>query len=90
MPLALEELVKIQLFERCASSAAFEFFTKAVASDANGKAEFLDSIETAAQKAEKYEPPHASWTGQFYGMLGKCVPRFQRCGHCLAALLKNN
>lgn len=75
MPLALEELVKIQLFERCASSAAFEFLTKAVASDANGKAEFLDSVETAAQKAEKYEPPHASWTGPFYEQWVKLAPR---------------
>lgn len=75
MPLALDELVKIQLFERCASSAAFEFLTKAVASNPDGKAEFLDAVETAAQKAEKYEPPHASWTGPFYEQWVKLAPR---------------
>lgn len=66
MPLALQELVKLQLFERCASSAAFEFLAKSVASSADGKATFLASVEKAAQAAEKYEPPHPSWTGDFY------------------------
>lgn len=75
MPLALEELVKIQLFERCASSIAFEFFTKAVASDADGKAEFLTKIETAAAIAEEYVPPHPSWTGSFYEQWVKLSPR---------------
>lgn len=66
MPLALQELVKLQLFERCASSAAFEFLAKSVASSSDGKATFLASVEKAAQAAEKYEPPHPSWTGDFY------------------------
>ena len=66
MPLALQELVKLQLFERCASSAAFEFLAKSVASSADGKAVFLADVEKAAQSAEKYEPPHPSWTGDFY------------------------
>lgn len=75
MPLALEELVKVQLFERCASSAAFEFLTKAAASSPDGKAVFLKVLESAAQKAEKYEPPHASWTGDFYEQWVKLNPR---------------
>jgi predicted KAP-like P-loop ATPase len=75
MPLALEELVKIQLFERCASSAAFEFFTKAVASGADGKAKFLTGLEAAAEKAEEYVPPHPSWTGPFYEQWVKLNPR---------------
>lgn len=75
MPLALEELVKLQLFERCASSAAFEFLTKAVAANPDGKAEFLTALEDAAQKGEKYEPPHASWTTPFYEQWLKLAPR---------------
>ncbi|SEK06056.1 KAP family P-loop NTPase fold protein [Paraburkholderia diazotrophica] len=75
MPLALEELVKVQLFERCASTAAFEFLTKAVAANPEGNAEFLTALEDAAQKAEKYEPPHPSWTGQFYEQWLKLAPR---------------
>ena len=66
MPLALEELVKVQLFERCASSAAFEFFAKSVASSPDGKPAFLTDVEKAARSAEKYVPPHPSWTGDFY------------------------
>jgi predicted KAP-like P-loop ATPase len=66
MPLALEELVKVQLFERCASSAAFEFLAKSVAASSDGKAAFLADVEKAAQSAEKYEPPHPSWAGDFY------------------------
>ncbi len=75
MPLALEELVKVQLFERCASSAAFEFLTKAVAENPDGNAEFLTAMEDAAQTAEKYEPPHPSWTGPFYEQWLKLAPR---------------
>lgn len=75
MPLALEELVKVQLFERCASSAAFEFLTKAVAANPDGHAEFLAAVEDAAQKAEKYEPPHPSWAGPFYEQWLKLAPR---------------
>lgn len=75
IPLALEELVKIQLFERCASSAAFEFFTKAVVSSAEGKADFLTDLEAAAEKAEEYVPPHPSWTGPFYEQWVKLNPR---------------
>ncbi|QFZ84328.1 NTPase KAP [Variovorax paradoxus] len=75
MPLALEALVKVQLFERCASSAAFEFLTKSVAENPDGNAEFLNAVEDAAQKAEKYEPPHPSWTGPFYEQWLKLAPR---------------
>jgi predicted KAP-like P-loop ATPase len=74
MPLALEELVKIQLFERCASSSAFEFLTKAVASNVEGTAHFLTEIEDAAKKGEAYTPPHASWTGEFYEQWVKLNP----------------
>lgn len=66
MPLALQELVKVQLFERCASSAAFEFLAKSVASNSDGKPAFLSEVERAAQSGEKYTPPHPSWTGDFY------------------------
>jgi len=75
MPLALEELVKVQLFERCASSAAFEFLTKSVASGPDGEARFLAAVEKAAQSAEKYEPPHPSWTGDFYEQWVRLNPR---------------
>ncbi|MDN7535465.1 hypothetical protein [Burkholderia orbicola] len=42
--IAIEQLVKVQLLERVASPAAFEFFVKAVASSLNGEAEFLEAL----------------------------------------------
>lgn len=75
MPLAIEALVKVQLLERCASSAAFEFFSKAVAGDEEGKAAFLKGIEDAAAKGEAYAPPDFSWTGPFYEQWAKLSPR---------------
>jgi len=75
IPLALEELVKVQLFERCASSSAFEFLIKAVAVSPDGKAQFLTAVEDAAKKGEKYEAPHPSWTGSFYEQWLKLAPR---------------
>lgn len=75
MPLALQEMVKIQLFERCASATAFEYLTKAVASNPDGKAAFLGPLETAAQEAEKYEPPNASWADEFYEQWVKLSPQ---------------
>ncbi|MFY3533274.1 MULTISPECIES: KAP family P-loop NTPase fold protein [Achromobacter] len=78
MPLALEQLVKIQLFERCSSSAAFEHLTKAVAAHPDGYADFLDALEDAATKGEPYEPPHPSWTGPFYEQWLKLAPRLAK------------
>ena len=75
IPLANEELVKVMLFERCASTTAFAFLTKAVASSEDGKADFLSKVETAAETAERYEPPHPSWTGAFYEQWVKLSPR---------------
>lgn len=75
MPLAIEALVKVQLLERCASSAAFEFFSKAVAGNEEGKAAFLRSVEDAAAKGEAYVPPDFSWTGPFYEQWTKLSPR---------------
>lgn len=78
MPLALEHLVKIQLFERCASSAAFEHLTKAVAASPEGYADFLVALEDAATKGEPYEPPHPSWASPFYEQWLKLAPRLAR------------
>ncbi len=75
MPLAWEDLVKVQLFERCASTAAFDFLNKAVATSPDGKPAFLAALETAAQSAEKYEAPDPSWSGDFYEQWVKLNPK---------------
>jgi predicted KAP-like P-loop ATPase len=66
MSVGLEELVKLQLFERCASSAAFDFLMHAVSSDDEGKPAFLGTLETSASKGEAYAPPNSSWAAPFY------------------------
>lgn len=85
MPIAVEQLVKVQLLERVASSAAFEFFVKSVASNPDGKAEFLDALERAAQADEGYVTPHSSWSTPFYQQWVRLSPRLG--GSDLRALL---
>lgn len=75
MPIAVEQLVKVQLLERVASPAAFEFFVKAVASNPDGKAEFLEALERAAQGDEEYAAPHPSWSTSFYRQWVRLSPR---------------
>lgn len=75
MTLPFAEFVKVQLLERCASDPAFEFLTKAVAASADGKAAFLESLEQAAGKGEKYESPDASWSAPFYEQWVKLSPQ---------------
>ncbi|WP_321845844.1 KAP family P-loop NTPase fold protein [Paraburkholderia bannensis] len=85
MPIAIEQLVKVQLLERVASPAAFEFFVKAVASSLDGKAEFLEALEAAAQADQEYVPPHPSWATPFYQQWVRLSPRL--AGSDLRALL---
>jgi len=85
MPIAIEQLVKVQLLERVASPAAFEFFVKAVASSLNGEAEFLEALEVAAQADDEYVAPHPSWSTSFYQQWVRLSPRL--AGSDLRALL---
>ncbi len=78
MPLAIEALVKVQLLERCASSAAFEFFTKAVATGEDGRAEFMATAENAAAAGEPYAAPDLSWKDPFFEQWIKLAPRLAR------------
>lgn len=65
MGIAFEELVKLQLFERCASPRAFEFLAKKVSESDNGKVEFLIEIEEKLKGGEEYEAPDQSWKDPF-------------------------
>lgn len=60
------ELVKFQLFERCASSAAFDYLTQAISATTDGRAPFLKGLEDAASEGTPYVAPHPSWQGPFY------------------------
>ena len=85
MPIAVEQLVKVQLLERVASPAAFEFFVNSVASDPDGKADFLEALERSAQADEEYTAPHPSWSTSFYQQWVRLSPRLG--GSDLRALL---
>ncbi|HFU75400.1 MAG TPA: NTPase KAP [Arcobacter sp.] len=65
MGIAFEELVKLQLFERCASPSAFEFLAKKVFESDDGKVEFLKEIEEKLKSGEEYEAPEQSWKDSF-------------------------
>lgn len=74
MGIAFEELVKLQLFERCASSSAFEFLAKKVSESDDGKADFLVEIEENLRNGEDYESPDPSWKGSFIEEWLKITP----------------
>lgn len=65
MSVSFEELVKLQLFERCAPAAAFEYFAKQVGDSEDGKPIFLQDLEEKVAKAEELTFPHESWKSPF-------------------------
>ncbi|NIE66951.1 P-loop NTPase fold protein [Burkholderia sp. Ax-1719] len=65
MAISFEHLVKLQLFERCASSAAFDFLAKSVTSSDDGRPEFIQKLESVAKDGEAYEAPDPSWNSKF-------------------------
>lgn len=71
--IGFEELVKLQLFERCASAAGFEYLAKAVAASEDGKAQFLTDLETTARKGEAWAAP-PQWSQPFYEQWVKLAP----------------
>ena len=75
MSVGLEELVKLQLFERCASTAAFDYLAQAISASDEGKPAFLGALEKSASKGEPFVPPHASWAGTFYDQWTKLSPQ---------------
>jgi predicted KAP-like P-loop ATPase len=75
MTLGLAELVKLQLFERCASPTAFDFLVQAISKNDEGKPTFLHALEESAAKGEAYTPPDSSWTGAFYEQWVMLSPR---------------
>ena len=75
MTIAFDQLVKLQLFERCAPLAAFEYLVKQVADREDGKVTFLTDIEAALAKGESFDMPDPSWNAPFIGESLKLHPR---------------
>jgi len=65
MSISFDQLVKLQLFERCANPSAFEYLVKQVAESETGKVIFLATIEEQLEKGETYVAPDTSWEGAF-------------------------
>jgi predicted KAP-like P-loop ATPase len=65
MTLAYEALLKLQLFERCASSAAFEFLVSKSGESEEGKPDFLSSLESTLADGGEYQAPDSSWDERF-------------------------
>ena len=68
-------LVKMQLFERCASSAAFEFLVKKSVEAQDGKLLFLKKIEDKLASGDDYEPEDANWKTPFITEWLKLEPK---------------
>ncbi|MCX5800171.1 MAG: P-loop NTPase fold protein [Candidatus Eisenbacteria bacterium] len=75
MTIAFDQLVKLQLFERCAPPAAFEYLVKQVADREDGKAACLAYIEPILAKGESFDVPDPSWDDPFVREWLKLNPR---------------
>ena len=58
-------LIKMLLFERCASEGAFDYLAKEVANAEEGKPEFIQKLEDSLISGEKYEFPDVTWNNDF-------------------------
>ncbi len=65
LSIAFDQLVKFQLFERCAPEPAFEYFVKHVAEQEDGKATFIAEAEKSLAKGDTPEMPDPSWEDPF-------------------------
>ena len=65
MTIDFGSLVKMQLFERCASPAAFEFLVKKSVESQDGKLTFLQEIEAKVARGEDYDTDDPNWKSPF-------------------------
>jgi predicted KAP-like P-loop ATPase len=75
MTIPFDQLVKLQLFERCASPAAFEFLVKHVTESKDGIVQFLGDIEERLEKGEDWEALDPSWKDVFIEKWVKLNPK---------------
>ncbi len=68
-------LVKMQLFERCASPAAFEDLVKKSVESQDGKLTFLQEIEAKVASGEDYDTDDSNWKSPFIREWLKLEPK---------------
>lgn len=59
------QLIKMLLFERCASNGAFDYLSQEVTKAEDGKAEFLAQIEKDLATGNDYKVPNIAWDSEF-------------------------
>lgn len=65
MTLDSSVLIKMLLFERCASGGAFDYLAKEVSSANEGKPLFIKELEDKLENGEEYVAPDATWNNDF-------------------------
>jgi hypothetical protein len=75
MTIPFDQLVKLQLFQRCASPAAVEHLVRQVADSEDGKVAFLAEAEAFLAKGEICDDLHQSWKDDFVAEWLKLSPR---------------
>lgn len=75
MTIDFESLVKMQLFERCAPSTAFEFLVKKSVESQDGKLAFLKEIESKIANEEDYNIDDSNWKSGFIKEWLKLEPK---------------
>jgi hypothetical protein len=68
-------LVKMQLFERCASPAAFDFLVNKSVESQDGKLVFLQEIEAKVAAGDDYETEDSNWKTPFINEWLKLEPK---------------
>lgn len=75
MTIDFSALVKMQLFERCASPAAFESLVKKLVESEDGKLIFLKEIEDSVASGHDYEMKESNWQTPFIAEWLKLEPK---------------
>lgn len=60
-----ELLIKMLLFERCASAGAFDYLSQQVLQDENGKPSFIKKLEDSLTTGKEYVAPDTNWETEF-------------------------
>ena len=58
-------LIKMLLFERCASAGAFHYLTQQVLQDEDGKPSFIKELEDSLVTGNEYKAPDTNWETDF-------------------------
>lgn len=71
-------IIKMLLFERCASSGAFDYLAQKASESADGTLDFIESIEDSLAAEKEYEIPNVTWKSEFIDNWLKMEPRLTK------------